>query len=94
MRSLIKRCQPVLSALKSAVPAAVRAGIVALLGSLHEGLMTLARRLDTGKPIPYLDRELPSDIAKLAEPEVYLCKFADHLAILDEIHLLVAKGRR
>ena len=32
--------------------------------------------------------ERPSDIAKLADPELYLGKFADHLVILDEIQRL------
>jgi predicted AAA+ superfamily ATPase len=41
-----------------------------------------------GKPIHYLDLERPSDIAKLADPELYLGKFADHLVILDEIQRL------
>jgi predicted AAA+ superfamily ATPase len=38
--------------------------------------------------IHYLDLERPSDIAKLADPELYLGKFADHLVILDEIQRL------
>jgi len=59
--------------------------VVALLGSRQVGKTTLARGLDAGKPSHYLDLERPSDIAKLADPELYLGKFADHLVILDEI---------
>jgi predicted AAA+ superfamily ATPase len=44
--------------------------------------------LEIGKPIHYLDFERQSDIAKLAAPELYLGKFADHLVILDEIQRL------
>ena len=34
----------------------------------------------------YLDLELPSDRAKLADPELYLSDYEDRLVILDEIH--------
>jgi predicted AAA+ superfamily ATPase len=44
--------------------------------------------LDVGKPSHYLDLERPSDIAKLADPELYLGRFADHLVILDEVQRL------
>jgi predicted AAA+ superfamily ATPase len=59
--------------------------VVALLGSRQVGKTTLARGLDVGKPSHYLDLERPSDVAKLADPELYLGKFADHLVILDEV---------
>lgn len=59
--------------------------VVALLGSRQVGKTTLARGLDAGKASHYLDLERPSDIAKLADPELYLGKFANHLVILDEI---------
>ena len=36
----------------------------------------------------YLDLELPSDRAKLADPELYLSQHPDRLVILDEIHRL------
>jgi uncharacterized protein len=61
---------------------------VALLGSRQVGKTTLARDLDIGKPSHYLDLERPSDIAKLADPELYLGRFADHLVILDEVQRL------
>jgi predicted AAA+ superfamily ATPase len=59
--------------------------VVALLGSRQVGKTTLARDLDFGKPSHYLDLERPSDLAKLADPELYLSRFANHLVILDEI---------
>jgi predicted AAA+ superfamily ATPase len=62
--------------------------VVALLGSRQVGKTTLARDLKPGKPIHYLDLERPSDLAKLADPELYLGKFADHLIVLDEIQRL------
>ena len=62
--------------------------VVALLGSRQVGKTTLARALKVDKPTHYLDLELPSDVAKLSDPELYLGKFADHLVILDEIQRL------
>ncbi len=61
---------------------------VALLGSRQVGKTTLARDLDVGKPTHYLDLERPSDLAKLADPELYLSGFADQLVILDEVQRL------
>lgn len=58
---------------------------VALLGSRRVGKTTLAKSLKLGKPTHYLDLERPSDIAKLADPELYLSQFAGQLVILDEI---------
>ena len=58
---------------------------VVLLGSRQVGKTTLARGMDSDKPIHYLDLERPSDIAKLADPELYLSQFAGQLVILDEI---------
>jgi uncharacterized protein len=62
--------------------------VVALLGSRQVGKTTLAIDLNVGKPSHYLDLERPSDIAKLADPELYLGRFADHLVILDEVQRL------
>lgn len=59
--------------------------VVALLGSRQVGKTTLARDLELGKPSHYLDLERPSDLAKLADPELYLGRFTDHLVILDEV---------
>ncbi len=63
---------------------------VALLGPRQVGKTTLALSLD-GQFKPhalYLDLELPSDRAKLADPELYLAEHEDRLVILDEIHRL------
>ncbi len=49
------------------------------------GKTTLARELEAGKPTHYLDLERPSDLAKLADPELYLAGFAGRLVILDEV---------
>lgn len=58
---------------------------VALLGSRQVGKTTLAKELDLDKPTHYLDLERPSDLAKLADPELYLAGFANQLVILDEV---------
>lgn len=62
--------------------------VVALLGSRQVGKTTLARALKLEKSTHYLDLERPSDIAKLADPELYLSNFSDQLVILDEIQRL------
>ncbi len=63
---------------------------VALLGPRQVGKTTLALSLKgTGNAPPhYLDLELPSDRAKLSDPELYLSAYEDRLVILDEIHRL------
>jgi predicted AAA+ superfamily ATPase len=63
---------------------------VALLGPRQAGKTTLALSLeDQLRPQAlYLDLELPSDRAKLADPELYLSQHRDRLVILDEIHRL------
>lgn len=62
--------------------------VVALLGSRQVGKTTLARSLQLEKPVVYLDAERPSDRAKLADPELYLGEFRDHLVIIDEVQNL------
>jgi hypothetical protein len=52
------------------------------------GKTTLVKSLDFGKPCHYLDLERPSDLAKLADPELYLSGFAGQLVILDEVQRL------
>jgi predicted AAA+ superfamily ATPase len=79
---LIRRLQDVL------LQRVLQTPVVALLGSRQVGKTTLARELKLGKPTQYLDLERPSDLAKLADPEFYLGRFADHLVILDEIQRL------
>ena len=63
---------------------------VALLGPRQVGKTTLALSLaeELGTQALYLDLELPSDRAKLTEPELYLAQHADRLVIFDEIHRL------
>lgn len=60
---------------------------VAVLGPRQVGKTTLARRLveDLGAAAAYLDLELPSQRAKLADPEHYFRTREDHLIVLDEI---------
>jgi uncharacterized protein len=62
--------------------------VVALLGSRQVGKTTLALELNFGKPSHYLDLERPSDVAKLADPELYLGRVSGQLVILDEIQRL------
>jgi len=62
--------------------------VVVLLGSRQVGKTTLAQALNPGKPCHYLDLERPSDVAKLADPELYLSRLSGHLVILDEIQRL------
>lgn len=65
-----------------------QAPVVALLGSRQVGKTTLARELVLDKPSHYLDLERPSDLAKLADPELYLGRLAGQLVILDEVQRL------
>ena len=52
------------------------------------GKTTLAHSLanESDRSTLHLDMELPSDRAKLAEPELYLFDYEDRLVILGEIH--------
>jgi len=61
--------------------------VVGILGSRQVGKTTLAKiiRENITKEIVYLDLELPSDINKLRDPELYLSQFAKSLVIIDEI---------
>jgi uncharacterized protein len=63
---------------------------VAILGPRQVGKTTLARNLaeTLGDETLYLDLELPSNRAKLTEPELYLTQHENRLVILDEIHRL------
>ena len=59
---------------------------VALLGPRQVGKTTLALEVAKGRSSIYLDLESDADLAKLAEPELYLKERLDKLVILDEIH--------
>jgi predicted AAA+ superfamily ATPase len=59
---------------------------VVLLGPRQAGKTTLARLVANERPSSlYLDLERPSDLAKLADPELFLSRHADRLIVLDEI---------
>lgn len=59
---------------------------VALLGPRQAGKTTLARIVANGRPGSlYLDLERPSDVAKLADPELFLTRYASQMIVLDEI---------
>jgi len=63
--------------------------IVGILGSRQVGKTTLVKKI--AKSINnsiYLDLELPSDISKLDEPEIFLNEYKNSLVILDEIQRL------
>jgi predicted AAA+ superfamily ATPase len=78
--------------------------VVGLLGPRQVGKTTLALAVGEKRPSIYLDLESPSDVAKLAEPELFLRRHEDKLVILDEIQRapglfqvlrgLVDQGRR
>jgi predicted AAA+ superfamily ATPase len=63
--------------------------VVGILGSRQVGKTTLAKEIKTNidRPSVYLDLELPSDVNKLQEPELYLGQFTGTgtLVIIDEI---------
>ncbi len=72
--------QPRLAGLLGHFPA------VALLGPRQAGKTTLALHLIEGNPKAiYLDLEMPSDQAKLADAEDYFSRHQGHLLVLDEI---------
>jgi predicted AAA+ superfamily ATPase len=60
---------------------------VAVLGPRQSGKTTLAILYGKARrpPALYLDLELPSDRAKLSDPELYLGQYSDRLVIVDEI---------
>lgn len=62
--------------------------VVVLLGSRQVGKTTLALELTSTKPTHYLDLERPSDLAKLADPELYLGRLTGQLVVLDEVQRL------
>lgn len=59
---------------------------VALLGSRQVGKTTLAKQVAAQhRNAVYLDLELPTDLARLADPETYLARHTDRLVVLDEV---------
>lgn len=61
---------------------------VALLGPRQVGKTSLALEIGKTRPSVYLDLESDSDLAKLAQPSLYLRDHLDKLVILDEVHRL------
>ncbi len=66
--------------------------VVGLIGPRQSGKTTLAkmlmRKLD--KPSVYLDLENDADLAKLADPGIYLEQYRNHCVIIDEIQRMPA----
>lgn len=61
----------------------------ALLGPRQAGKTTLAKAVARQFPGSlYLDLERPADLAKLADPELFLARLANRLVVLDEIQRL------
>lgn len=66
--------------------------VVGLIGPRQVGKTSLCRQLATemaqaGKPVLMLDLERPSELAKLADAELFLEPLAEQLVILDEVQL-------
>ncbi|MFT5241283.1 MAG: putative AAA+ superfamily ATPase [Candidatus Promineifilaceae bacterium] len=62
--------------------------VTAILGPRQAGKSTLVRHfLKQIDKAVYLDLELPSDLRKLQEPELFLSQFAGSLICIDEIQL-------
>jgi uncharacterized protein len=61
--------------------------VVGIVGPRQIGKTTLARTITEhyDKNVVYLDLELPSDLNKLQDPELYLSQFFDSLVVIDEI---------
>jgi len=60
--------------------------VVGIIGARQVGKTTLAKSIARrGKNAVYLDLELPSDVAKLRDAELYLRQHSKSLVILDEI---------
>ena len=61
---------------------------VALLGPRQVGKTTLALEIGQKVNALYIDLESEQDLAKLAQPELYLADHQDRLVIIDEVHRL------
>ena len=60
--------------------------IVGLIGARQTGKTTLAKAIagQRNQSVVYLDLEVPSDLARLSDPELYLRSHANELVIIDE----------
>ena len=69
------------------VEALAETPVVAILGPRQVGKTTLALDIAAGlrEPVHYLDLERESDLAKLAEAELYLAPLAGRLTVIDEV---------
>ena len=59
---------------------------VGLLGPRQVGKTTLALDTAASRAAVYLDLELPTDRARLADADAYFSDHADELVVLDEVH--------
>ncbi len=59
--------------------------VVAILGPRQVGKTTLAKEIAKTQKSIYLDLELPSDLNKLLDAELYFKQYEDQLIIIDEI---------
>ncbi len=75
------------SLLQTVCDSLARFPVVGLIGCRQVGKTTLAKALASSRRpgAVYLDLELPSDLARLEEPELYLQPLRDRLVIIDEI---------
>ena len=66
--------------------------VVVIVGPRQVGKTTLAKQIagHVSGRITYLDLELPSDLARMSEPEILLGTLVDSLVILDEVQRLPA----
>ena len=63
-----------------------RQAAVALIGPRQVGKTTLARQIAEAGDNVYLDLETSTDRIRLAEPWLFLQRYADRLVIIDEVH--------
>ncbi len=77
---ILRRLQPEIETSLERFP------VTALLGARQVGKTTLAKVIARERRNAlFLDLERPSDLARLADPELYLSGHADKLVVLDEI---------
>ena len=63
-----------------------RQAAVALIGPRQVGKTTLARQIAEAGDNVYLDLETSTDRIRLADPLLFLQRYADRLVIIDEVH--------